>query len=490
MIIYPVKQQYLILAALLAADLLSFIGHYFSILNTLIFAIAALLFIWLCFYDYELALLAALLEIFVGSKGHLFAISINEFEISIRLAFFLIIFMVGVGRILQGGLSSITAAGKKLLPIIFFGLIIVFSVARGLYAGHGWSQVFFDGNAYFFIGLTLPLYLVINTSPNFLNRAGAFLILASLYVSAKTLLILYFFTHNFDFFTIDLYHWVRESGIGEITRTTTGAWRVFIQSQIFIMPAWWLVLLKRSDHYLSAWLGRTILPTTLFAATLLISFSRSFWLGLIISFLSVIILFSYQKQVRTACLIAVSLLLNFILGFFLIVVILKIPYPTALSSGSIDLSSRLAIVDEEAASSRWNLLPPLWQAVKQNIITGAGFGATVTYVSNDPRVRQDNPSGLYKTSAFEWGYLDIWLKIGLIGLVVYGFIIYKIFYKFLFNANALNDGNLLGWLIGLVSVLGVNIGSPYLNHPLGLTLVLLLYVHFIQLNRSPTIRIT
>ena len=88
MIIYPVKQQYLILAALLAADLLSFIGHYFSILNTLIFAMAALLFIWLCFYDYELALLAALLEIFVGSKGHLFAISINEFEISIRLAFF------------------------------------------------------------------------------------------------------------------------------------------------------------------------------------------------------------------------------------------------------------------------------------------------------------------------------------------------------------------------------------------------------------------
>ena len=167
------------------------------------------------------------------------------------------------------------------------------------------------------------------------------------------------------------------------------------------------------------------------------------------------------------------------LGFVMVIAILKIPFPTASSSGTIDLSERFEIMTDEAASSRWNLLPPLWQAIKSDFIFGAGFGAPVTYVSNDPRIRDANPSGLYTTTAFEWGYLDIWLKVGLIGLLIYSWVLIKIFIE-AGRAREGVSGALLGLIYGLVAVLGVNIGSPYLNHPLGLGLVILLYVNFVQ----------
>ena len=50
---------------------------------------------------------------------------------------------------------------------------------------------------------------------------------------------------------------------------------------------------------------------------------------------------------------------------------------------------------------------------------GRGFGATVTYQTRDPRILADNGSGEYTTYAFEWGWLDIWLKLGIFGLAAY-----------------------------------------------------------------------
>jgi hypothetical protein len=157
-----------------------------------------------------------------------------------------------------------------------------------------------------------------------------------------------------------------------------------------------------------------------------------------------------------------------------VLAVLKIPYPPK-TAGGLDIKERFELIAEEAASSRWNLLPPLWTAIKHNAIGGAGFGATVTYVSNDPRVRALNPTGLYTTSSFEWGYLDIWLKIGLVGMLVYAWIIWKITIKALKYDVPSRLISSLGPIFGLLAVLSVHIGSPYLNHPLGLGLVLFLY---------------
>lgn len=107
--------------------------------------------------------------------------------------------------------------------------------------------------------------------------------------------------------------------------------------------------------------------------------------------------------------------------------------------------------------------------------SGSGFGATVTYFSADPRLVRATAggSGLTTTYSFEWGYLDLWLKFGLIGLVGFlGFMVVGLWPA------------LLGWwrgqawygALGLAAVclLIINITTPYLNHPLGLGALMLI----------------
>src|SRR5690606_26879171 len=63
-------------------------------------------------------------------------------------------------------------------------------------------------------------------------------------------------------------------------------------------------------------------------------------------------------------------------------------------------------------------------AMKRPIL-GSGYGTTVTYETSDPRLLSTIGSS-YTTYAFEWGYHDIWLKIGVVGASVYAWFLYSL----------------------------------------------------------------
>ena len=78
------------------------------------------------------------------------------------------------------------------------------------------------------------------------------------------------------------------------------------------------------------------------------------------------------------------------------------------------------------------------------------------------------------------------LKFGLVGMIIYLFIIFK-FFRRLVNvkaqmSNVKVDGKLrvtdyklrIGFALALVALLAVNIFSPYLNHPLGIGFIILI----------------
>lgn len=458
------------IVGLLLADLLSFLGHYDPVVGQVLFIAAVTAFFVVSLKNLELAVLIALAEIFVGSKGYLFSFVYDNIVFSFRLAAFTVLFLVSLWQIKNLERQAILKLVEWAKPILIMGLVVFLSFIRGLISGYGFWQVFFDANAYFFLGLLLPLFIVTQKN-EFSERVVNLLFYCAVYLSGKTLLLLYFFTHRFGFFIPDLYQWVRDSGVGEITWTTTEARRIFIQSQIYVLVAWWVETTRRESNYSVLKMIKTTLVLSLFMSALLISFSRSFWLGLLLSMGIVGLWRLYYREFRELAILIVMSITSFILGIIIIIGVMKIPLPLPSTSGGLDLSERLQI--EEAASSRWNLLTPLWSAVQRNIFWGAGFGSSVVYTSNDPRVRSTHSDGQYRTTAFEWGYLDIWLKIGFLGLAVYGWIIWKIFSAARQTSNL--HSSVMGLLIGLIAVMAVHIASPYLNHPLGLGLVLLLY---------------
>ena len=158
----------------------------------------------------------------------------------------------------------------------------------------------------------------------------------------------------------------------------------------------------------------------------------------------------------------------------LIVIIVKFPYPdpeAGLSAAA--LAARLDLNSNEAAlASRWSLLPNLWQAIKQAPITGQGFGATVGYYSQDPRILAQHPDGWYTSYAFEWAYLDTWLKLGFLGLLAYLGWLFYLFFRLWQQGQAPDGEKYRALAISLLFLMIVNIFTPYLNHPLGLGFLL------------------
>lgn len=155
----------------------------------------------------------------------------------------------------------------------------------------------------------------------------------------------------------------------------------------------------------------------------------------------------------------------------LLLLVARFPLPRpAPIDWSAAAESRIAF--EPAAASRWNLLPVMWTAIREHPILGSGFGHTVTYISNDPRIREVNPSGQYTTYALEWGWLDIWLKLGLIGLIGIVGLIGKLSYTLWRYAS--NNRAALVALAVLIVLATIHFFTPYLNHPLGLGILILI----------------
>jgi len=263
----------------------------------------------------------------------------------------------------------------------------------------------------------------------------------------------------------------------------SGFSRIFFQSHLFTLPALFILLLilmkfLKTENEKSTFLNKNFnllfIANCLLFSVIITSLSRSFWMGLLVGITTIVILSFFKYKISFFHIFSFASLtcLSVIIGGIIIVGIIKLPWPTPITQVNLtDIVTERAtqITGEAGASSRWLLLPELWQEIKISPIIGQGFGKTVTYTSQDPRVLESSASGIYTTYAFEWGWLDIWLKLGLIGFIAYLVLLIKIITFSLKKSN-----NLIILIIPttLLCLLTVNIFSPYANHPLGIGLLI------------------
>lgn len=392
-----------------------------------------------------------LLEFLIGSKGRLFVYGAdfnNDGGISLRIIFVCAFF---AGWLFKRGRSI---SWKAPLPLLLMMGLVVYA----LWMGIALNQPFLlaDANAWGVLLLIFPILDLIRHDPEFWATIKRVAMIGVAWIALKSMVLFYLFSHAFNPTMIELvYRWVRRSGVGEITALGDGGVaRIFIQSQIYaLLAAVYLAYqatIKSVNRYHWAALSICIL-------TVLISFSRSFWiaLGVAFSFCAISILR------RKSWVWFKGLLLSIAMALFALIGLAQFPLPASTAGSPLHWFMARANTGEAAATSRWEMLPILLNKAMKSPIAGHGFGATITYESADPRVIQKT-GGLYTTYAFEWGWMDLWIKFGLLG---------PILMLWLLLSLSKSRPALTPIILALAVV---HMFTPYLNHPLGLIVVLLM----------------
>ena len=478
-----IKKIIYLLLIYFAVECFSLVAFSSFLTSQIIFIILALGALGLTLYRLEYGMLAVLAELLIGSMGHLFNFNLYGYSISVRIMIYSVVLGVylislAIGLIKSGKkdeywLSLKEFSGSKYF-IIFFAFLIV-GLINGFIHHHSLALIFSDFNAWLYFLLLGPALAVYRElTPEKISRLKIVFLSAAIWLSFKTLILLYIFTHDLAIAS-GIYLWLRNTLVGEMTPTSTGWPRIFIQGQVFSAIAYFFIFLYqvlslRTKHIFKNGQLINLILGALFLSAILLSFSRSFWLALLISsVLSLIFIwqkYSFKKLFEAA----VWLFLSAVFSFCLIYLIIAFPYWRQAGQANIGSSflNRVNSGNESAISSRWSLLPVLIKEIKKEPFFGQGYGAEVTYISSDPRVLEKNKSGEYTTYAFEWAYLDTWLKIGFLGLFSYFLIIF-----FLLKNNYqafLLSGNYY-WLapgVSIIFLMVTNIFTPYLNHPLGI----------------------
>ncbi len=481
---YPIF--FLFLASFLLAENFSFLVSYFSLawLNNICFALIVIATLCFTLKDIKNGLLILLAELFIGSKGYLFFLTLTNGEIvgglnlpiiSLRIALFLIIIGVFLLRLAQRKVKFRFNSLSLLITYLLLIISILFAMWRGWQQGNLMSNVFFDANGWWYFILLIIFFSLID-SWLFIKRIGQLFVAALVWLSIKTILIFLVFIGQNNYLMFRVYQWLAFTQIGEVTHVIGNFWRVFIQSQIYLSLGW--LILASSYIFLKI---KKIRRSQLFLLLLtglpiIISFSRSFWLGLLVGllclFISLLMHFSYSAKKVVGLLFILCLLVLVDFGMV---------YSTVQINGGLYFGGifkqRLINLTEPAVSSRTNQLMPLLKEINQHRLLGGGFGSTITYYSDDPYILDKTGSRLHTTYTSEWGWLDICLKLGLIGVCIYVLFIIHLWrngWKVINNIRqSEQQGLILGLLIGLIGLVVINITSPYLNHPLGIGYLML-----------------
>jgi O-antigen ligase len=169
------------------------------------------------------------------------------------------------------------------------------------------------------------------------------------------------------------------------------------------------------------------------------------------------------------------------LGGLLLAALVLFPVPARLQDASAwsVYGGRVLEASDAAVSSRMNMLTPLSEAIAKSPVLGSGFGAVITYQSDDPRMHDLYRGGRVTAGAIEWQYLEIWLKLGLFGLAAIVWLWWRIglfFWKTIEKADESDRFLVSGLMMSFLAFVAANIFTPYVNHPLGWIYLALLII--------------
>lgn len=433
----------------------------------------------------------AMLEIMIGGHGHLIDAVVGGQTVGLRLGIFAVVMLATAHHFIVKKVRP-TFVAERDLPFFFLAVAVALGSIQGA-LHNGFSAAFSDANAFVTLLYVVPVSMIVWTQ-DAKRRLLWTLGLGAVWVAGTSIVLLFCFTHLPGDVLWGIYKFARDARLAEITLLSNPAWlvatlpngpwyfRVFQPDQFYVLILTLLLCAGWSVWGFGKGKRAILLILGLVLAVDIAGQSRSFWLGLIAGAGIIGLTMLYDrvsvKKVLSIKLFGATGLVLAIIGLW-VTVVLPLPMRPDLTNnpfykGSGDNTRGLAV------TSRWNLLKPLMAEIDKAPILGSGFGTSITYVSDDPRIRATNPTGEYTTDRFEWGYQDIWLKMGIPGLLAFAYLLFVLLRA---SMRAILEKHEDRWIVigmasGVVALYVVHVFSPYLNHPIGLGFIILVLPFF------------
>lgn len=455
-----------LLLALLTLELLSFLAWHWPLLSPWFLGLMALaLILTLRFYPLA-AFFIPVFELFNGAMGR----SLSFGLLSLRILIFSIIVLYYLWYFYRSNKPIKLKEQVKLWRLYLAGLgLLLWSLINAYWHQAKIDNIFFDFNNYLYF-LYLPIWYQLY-EPAHWSKLWSGLKLIAIYLSLKTLVVFSIFSQIDYQYLVGFYKWLRDTRWAEITLVDNNFYRIFSQSQIFILIVWLGLWLKQASSLKNY---KNLFFIILCSSALLISLSRSFWLGGVAGFLLMLVAYRLMKIFSLKILLK-QIFIVFIASTALVMLLYNTP---KFNGGNLFQLNRVNSA-EPALSSRQALLGPLQAAISEQLYLGYGLGKEISYFSDDPRIKNiTNPQGEYTTYALEWGWLDFVLKFGLIGTVYILFCLALIFKQ----AYVIIKKDQLGIFLAasLLTLMIIHFFSPYLNHPLGIAWLMIIIIYFYQ----------
>ncbi|MBU4369955.1 O-antigen ligase family protein, partial [Patescibacteria group bacterium] len=372
----------------------------------------------------------------------------------------------------------IESPGLVLFLVFFF--VIILGLLQGMIA-HEPIFAIKDFINYSYLFLIFPL-IDIFKKREFVKNVFKMSQAAVISLSILTIIVFILFVTNLAQVHDQFYWWWRSVVVGKATDTGNGFFRIVSSAHLLILPLFLVFLsflIENKKKFKDKYKKYLIYLSIGASLILLINFSRAYFLGILIGLIFLLKGINWQRWLIFSCLVIFILIAEFGLLFGMV-------SGGAALQGLGFFKDRLGTIispnQETSSLTRMTILPVLINKIKQQPIFGQGLGATVEYT--DLLTGQDKT-----TFHLDWGYLEIWVELGLFGLVTYALVLLSIFYQGWqtikkLKRHVFEKRLVIGLLAGLASLIMASLTGPFLFHPIGIFYLVITAVIIISIKEN------
>lgn len=414
-----------------------------------------------------------IVEAILGGAGRLFVIK----SLSFRMILYIIAFGI-FGIILILDRRNIFRRLRRFdinsILILLFGIWIVFTAFNGYFISkNSLSQIIGDVTGYISLALLIIFSFTFDKKikVDFLMKLTA----VSIVIQAAAILAIHYLL-GFGVLYFDTLNSIMQGlYIGHLANVYPGAIRVFFKSSIYLQIGFVFLVGMLSNERNKMRRILLYISLILVSYAIIISFTRGFWLGVVIAALLYLMCRQVKNVVKTIAVILFGVIVmmglsaavygNFNVAYSLASRVgINVKSPTAVAEKNTKSPEADSEVEDLSAEYRQQLTGAMMKRIEASPIDGKGFGVVLKEIGQEQ-------------SRSEYMYLDILMEEGAIGLILYMGLFLIMLKQWLNIRRRSYDKSKLYIidafmvsLIGLIITSGIN---PFLNNPIGITYLIM-----------------